>query len=296
MSQAFKIVFIRSTLIAVSSLVFSVAFAGKKENVIRWAEGNKNCQGIQVPAVVDGTFCESLAYLKAHISPLKNTTSIFKNAPVVFLGDTHPNVLIKKWLIRNLAQLKADGFTHVALEALNSESQGLIDGYSKNSALRPQVLQLIAADWGWIPEAHVQLIDAVLAAGLKLVAIDNRNELDRKGLGNDIQLRNNHMAEQLENSLQEKGAGRVIVLTGKLHSALVSDEPNISTLPGVLGNNGIQSLSFSLESGEEPVPRNITQAFFQELRQNSLAASPQGDYFLPTANSPEADAILFISR
>lgn len=283
--------------IIVCSFVFSVAWAGKKQGAIRAVADSKNCEALQVQPKFDGTFCENLRYIQPQLVTLNNPAQIFGDAEVVLLGDTHPNVLIKNWLARNLLEMKSRGFTHVALEALNSESQEILDGYLKGSVSRADMVKLVAADWGWIPEAHVKMIDAIQAAGLKAIAIDNRNELDRAGYGNDIQRRNDHMSARVESILKTPGAGRVVVLTGKLHSALVSEEAGITTIPQILEEKGISNLSFDLESTEEFAPKNLIQAFIQELKNNKLALSISGDYFLPT---PVADSavhgVVFISK
>jgi hypothetical protein len=87
------------------------------------------------------------------------------------------------------------------------------------------------------------------------------------------------------------------VLTGKLHSALFSDEAGISTLPQMLDQKGISNLSYDLESGEEPVPRNMTQAFFQELKEGNWTHSPTGDYYLPAPYAgSEVNGVIYISK
>lgn len=258
--------------------------------------GDRSCLA-KYEAKYEGTFCESLTYLRANLAPLNSVSQIFGDRSVVFLGDTHPNALIKKWIVRNLEELKASGFTHLALEALNSESQGLLENYFVQPSLRPQILKLIADDWGWIPEEHLQLIDAAHAAGLEVVAIDNRNELDRQGYGNDIQRRNLHMTANIVKALNSKGAGRVLVLTGKVHSALDSDEDRILTLPEMLDAQNVPNVSVDVETGEEPVPANITQAFLQEFRLGSLGTHDGADYYLVTPQkSIEADAVLFVGK
>lgn len=285
------------SVIVLCCLQLSLAYAGKRENTIRWVEASKDCAGIQAQPRFEGTFCENLVYLKSKISSLASVTEILGSDPVVFLGDTHPNILLKRWLARELIHLKSEGFTHVALEAINSESQEIVNTYLRNRQMRPQIVKLVSDDWGWIPKEHVDLIDAVHAAGLQILAIDNRNELERRGLGNDIHLRNIHMAEKIANILQENASARVVVLTGKIHSALVSDESSIKTVPEILKDNGISSSSFNLESGEEPVPKNITQAFLQELGKNNLPLSGSGDYFLPAPlKNSDIHGIIFISR
>ncbi|KYG64040.1 hypothetical protein AZI86_14640 [Bdellovibrio bacteriovorus] len=279
------------------SLIFSVAWAGKKQGAIRAVADTKNCDAFRGQAKFEGTFCETLRYIQPKLVPLRAPSQIFAEAQVILLGDTHPNVLIKKWLSRNLSEMKAMGFTHVALEALNSESQNILDGYGKGSVSRAQLVSLVAADWGWIPEEHVKMIDTILAAGLKVVAIDNRNELDRAGYGNDIQRRNDHMSMQLESVLSHPDAGRIVVLTGKLHSALVSEETGIATIPQILEAHGISNLTYDIESTEEFAPKNLIQAFIEELKSNKLAPSTSGDYFLPT---PVADSavhgVVFVSK
>lgn len=278
--------------IILTILIFSFSAQARKNGAIGAVREDRSCQQVVSPKV-DGSFCESWAYLKSYLSPLSNVVQILGDQPVVFLGDTHPNVLIKKWMARNLAQFKALGFTHVALEFLNSESQGALDDYLKNPRLRPQMVQLVAQDWGWIPEEHVQLIDAVHAAGFKILAIDNRNELDRRGLGNDIHLRNLHMAGHIENTLLSPDAGRVLVLTGKLHSALVSDESGIQTLPQILESQKIPSLSLNLESDEGYAAKVFMQAFLHGLQSGQWLFSPSGDYSLPTGNEA-AHGIIFV--
>lgn len=275
----------------------SFSWAARKTGAIRAVADTRNCESEKFAPKFNGRFCESLFYLRPSILPLFDPTEILGPEEVVFLGDTHPNILIKKWLARNLALLKAAGFTHVALEALNSESQPVLDKYLRKTIPRSEIVNLLAKDWGWIPEEHVRLIDAIHVAGLKIIAIDNRNELDRQGIGNDMQLRNNHMAEQIENALTEAQAGRVVVLTGKMHSALSSSEVGILTIPEILRQDGIANLSYDLESVEEYAPKNLIQAFIEELDANRLSPSPSGDYFLPTPMQDSGvHGVIFISR
>lgn len=277
--------------------VFSFPSEGKKLGAIRAAEEARNCDVQHVQPRFEGSFCESLRYIQPKLVPLKGLEQIFGSAEVVFLGDTHPNVLIKNWVARNSLQMKRLGFTHVALEALNSESQNILNDYLRGSLPRAQLVKLVGADWGWIPEAHVAMIDAIHAAGLKIIAIDNRNELDRAGFGNDIQRRNDHMSENILRALGQSGSGRVAVLTGKRHSALVSEEGGITTIPQILDTRGISNLTFDLESTEEFAPKNLIQAFIHELSKGLLSPSTSGDYFLSTPPEDSAvHGVIFISK
>lgn len=259
-------------------------------------ESVETCQGQRFPPVFGSDFCSLAEYLLQNISPLENPLRVLSSDPVVLLGDTHPNKLLKSWLARNLKSLKEAGFTHVGLEALNSESQSLLNAYRKDPSLRDQVLRLIEKDWNWIPEEHLALIDAIYESGLELVALDNRNELAKRGLGDKIQLRNEHMAEIIHSTITLPKAGRVIVLTGKVHSVLISEEPDELTLPEVLKASGISATSLDLESGEQLVPRLVTQAFRQFLNKNALPASATGDYYLPTPRGASSHGIIFITR
>lgn len=259
-------------------------------------ESLENCRGGVFAPVYGSDFCSLAAYLLQNISPLQNPVEVLSAEPVVLLGDTHPNKLLKRWLARNLGHFKSAGFTHVGLEALNSESQALIDRYKKDPSLKEEVLQLIATDWNWIPEEHLALIDAVHQSGLELVALDNRNELEKRGLADRIQLRNEHMAEIIQSTITHPRAGRMLVLTGKVHSALNSDEEGERTLPEVLNTQKIPVLSFDLESDELRVPRMMTQAFKQYLSQGMLPGSVSGDYYLPTPRGASCHGVIFITR
>lgn len=256
----------------------------------------ESCEGQVFKPLFNSDFCNLATFLLQNITPLNNPLSPLLEKPVVLLGDTHPNKLLKHWLIRNLASLKAAGFTHVGIEALNSESQDLLNKYKTDRSLRTEILKLIAADWNWIPQEHLDLIDAVYASGLELVLLDNRNELEKKGLGDKIQLRNEHMAEIIYSTLKSPQAGRIVVLTGKVHSALTDKNTGEMTLPEVLEVLDIPVQSIDLESGEQLVPPKHTQAFVQYLSKNTLPPSLSGDYYLPAPAGSVIHGIIFISK
>ena len=276
--------------------VFCSGAAGAFET--RYYTGSLNeCQGRSFAPVYGAEFCGLASYVQKNILPLGDVLNVVYSDRVVLFGDTHPHLLLKSWLIRNFAVFKDAGFTSVGFEFLNSDHQELVNRYRSDRSLKPSILKMIVDEWGWIPEAHLALLDAAFDSGFQVVALDGRLEVERKKIAESkqIQFRNEHMARLIQGQLTESPSDRMLVLTGKVHSALVSDEGEM-TLPAVLKSQGVSVLSLDLESGEALVPRLVTQAFVLSLLSGVLPASSKGDYILSVPGGTTSDGIIFITR
>lgn len=203
----------------------------------------ETARGVEVPTAPAGRedlsdfSWDTLAgYTRRHARPLDWTELMSGPEPVVYLGEAHFVAAIKKELAAHMAEIRAAGITHIALEMFGTDRQEALDRFHSDGSGREELLEVIQNDWGWVPEDYVAMLEAMAAAGVKPVAIDlsrdeklavfkRCKELGGGGCASPMyEARDHRMVDSIRRLLEEQPGARVLAFVGNDHVD-VSEQP-----------------------------------------------------------------------
>ena len=131
---------------------------------------------------------------------------------VFYLGDYHPNPAIAAEAASAMAQIKAAGITHVALE-LPDALQPALDAWMRAGERERELRRFFDEKCGpGVAARDLGLMKSVRAQGLQLVAIDQEST----GFSQDLSPRDRWMAGRLAGILRDPKA-RILVFCGANH-------------------------------------------------------------------------------
>ncbi len=175
------------------------------------------------------------------------------NKPVLFLGERHTLKSDKDELIRSLAVLKRLGLTHVAMEMFQQEHQNAVDSYFEGRLGRDKIFAIFMDFWNkrpGIPEKYMELVDAIKAQRLRLLAIDIYTSAPEYSSGEFFRRRNRNWASLIGGTIREIPDARILVYNGQSHSGynLADDSAN-----EILKNeHKVESVTLEFAGGEAP--------------------------------------------
>jgi uncharacterized iron-regulated protein len=193
------------------------------------------------------------------VRPL-SLSEIVGDERVIYFGESHWDSAPKIYLASKMRELKELGITHIILEMFNYDSQKLLDGYAAGKISDLEIINYLNANWGWIPQRHLQILNAARAAGIKTIALDKReqNVVSRyeqakaQGERPDSNLGRNekddlHMANVVAATIKASPRNRVVVLIGVSHIDFRQGIWGVQYQPGILRTvHNIASKSYSI--------------------------------------------------
>ncbi len=197
------------------------------------------------------------AYVRANARTLDWAAVVSGPERIVYLGETHGTVPLLEELGRRMADFKAAGITHLAVEMVARDRQASLDAFAAGKPDGEAALaRALREEWGWTPEAYLELLRAARDAGLKLAALDLPYEVrhaisarcdrgaDPKGycrLKDEFcEGRDCEMSGRLARLLDADPKARVLVLAGEMHVLASSQPEHLRRL------NGVASRSFAI--------------------------------------------------
>jgi hypothetical protein len=167
----------------------------------------------------------SLAHIKEalhHRLPSVDYAQIFSpDKRVVFFGERHDDLTQKDEIISRLGQLKQkEGLTHVALEMLNDADRPYVKEYFAGTGSRQIVLDRLKARWSaypGAPEKYMEVIDAVKAARLQPIALDESGSFSDDHTDSPFRNRNERWATRLSDVLKSDKVATILVYSGRDH-------------------------------------------------------------------------------
>jgi hypothetical protein len=205
---------------------------------------------------------EQIAALKKFKSPVDYKQLLDNGARIALFGETHPVNESRDELINNMADFKKLGFTHIALEALPSNRQQLVDDYHAGKATREQVLKALEDDWGWNPESYMKMIDSAKALGLKTICLDvkipqeQRDKWNKDGqYSRESEVREAQWAKIMAEQLAKDPKARIVALAGKGHTGI--DETKDKYLTSLLSKAGLKTTVIELAGESQRGLKNL---------------------------------------
>lgn len=189
------------------------------------------------------------------------------SAPVIYLGEWHPNAGIKRELRAHLADLKAAGVTHLALEMFADDEQPRLDDYCSRKSCDDDVLASLRTQWGWkddhVDEEYLELVREARDAGFALVALDLPRREDwaqrEKNVKNSdswkewkshnrnlLSVRDGRMARNIARVFEKDPKARVFAYVGAYHAQLTNQ-------PAHLEQYHIDAKSYVLMNDDDPM-------------------------------------------
>ncbi len=180
-------------------------------------------------------------------------SNLLQGESVLIFGETYLSVDNRFELMAALPALKNLGFTRLALEAMPSSRQSLVNEYKQGRVPRQEIKAAIKSIWGHSPESYMQLIDAALDQGIEVVFLDcdyervdlhadNWQELEKQARDR----REKHWLNVLTRQLEQHPGARMLVLVGSDHIS-----PQAATMPlqSRLRQSGIAAASIAIAGG-----------------------------------------------
>ncbi len=190
------------------------------------------------------------------VKPFVNTPPLSSAAQLVdnnfIVGEAHSDTSPKKFLMDNMAALKANGFTTLYLEHLFYDHQKDLDNYFATgvfSARLDQQLKTLDVLKGrfhhqdyehWQTYNFTALLKCARAAGIRVVGIDVSHVYENQNMGvNDEQLddiytvripRMNYMAYHIIQREQAAAKGKWCALIGNMHVQTQKNTPGVADL------------------------------------------------------------------
>jgi hypothetical protein len=178
---------------------------------------------------------------------------------VVYFGDVHGSVAIKRELAAAMPDFADAGAVVLAVEMLHVSDQPLLNAYGTDPAARAAVGKRIADHWRAPAETYLALLDAAKAAGLELVALNPDSTGGEKddsyspdGAG-EKSARNARMAAQLAALARRHLGHRVLVFIG-------ADHARAGAQPAQLKEDGIASRSYAFVAPGTDAARLLSTA------------------------------------
>jgi hypothetical protein len=194
----------------------------------------------------DGPFCQAA---KGFRDPSLNFSDLpwsDLQAQVLFFGERHFDQEIKYYLRDNLENLKKLGITTIGFEMLNSKNQPVVDAYMNGETDMQPLKTAFEKDWAYESAGYFALIEAAKAAGLRVLALDDREGAKDIPLFFDqLRARDAHMAANIDREISQSPNRKVAVLSGRLHAVEnFSIEGLTESMPSLLRKSyGISSIS-----------------------------------------------------
>ncbi len=179
-----------------------------------------------------GSAKELRTFIEREHQPVDYGLMIKPTTRVLAMGEIHTREIAKTELSNSLEELKALGFTHLAMEMLDSSMQEVIDNYQKSGGGKNIIVEQLER-YGWSAAAASLYLDAVDQAtkvGLKVVGIHRplspAEEVmnlfltgDKYGrVPRDLLERDPWMANVVHRVLDENPQNKIVVYAGQMHT------------------------------------------------------------------------------
>lgn len=143
-----------------------------------------------------------------------NLAKAIGGSDVLLIGDDHPQLEIKTFLIRQIEALHALGFRCLAIEMLPSRFQPALERWNEadQSKIRGHLSQFWGEKGRGVPESLFELIATAKREGLMVIALDPDEvpSMDREDV-------NPHWAQCVQRCRIGKGGSKMIVFGGSSH-------------------------------------------------------------------------------
>ena len=185
---------------------------------------------------------------RAEFCPTDWSKIVTPATEVLVLGESHPRENAKGLIIGVLSKLKAQGFTHLAMEVLGADIQTDVDDYLETGRKREKLEEYICKHYCWSPNAvelYLKMIDQAKKLGIRVVGIDSPNSN-----------KDPEMAAEVDHLFSHQGQDvRVIAYVGSNHAKKLP-----GAMAGILTAGGRQVISVRICGGSS-IEDSLTDSY-----------------------------------
>lgn len=231
-------------------------------NTFSEKQGLKKASDCLAKNALDNPQCDLVRYIQAHHD---NSTSLAKvfTKQVVYVGERHITDQAKKILSINLKSLKEAGYSTLAMEMWNISSQNFIDQFL-NELVAPSVFEkMFHEQWAYDSAPYMDLMTTAKREGFKIIALDIRDQIDKSKkytFSEELNTRDESMAETLSQYLKSNPKDKIIVFCGKLHaySHLTTDGLQKSQIEWLSQKTNIRAQSVIVVDSKDTSPLSFS--------------------------------------
>lgn len=139
-------------------------------------------------------------------------------ADFLFFGEVHIHSEIAYEMAALLPELRASGYTTLALEMFNESSQPDLDRYLEGTISLDEMVQILSEQWSYQNSGYAELLRVAKEQGFHIVALDHREEIDHPHMSSELELRDEAMVEVILRRKWRFPEEKWIVYSGKLHA------------------------------------------------------------------------------
>ncbi len=227
------------------------------------------------PKVLD--FRDSPEKFAAVLNDNKQTPDIgafaTKEKPVVFLGEEHTDATSQNFIAGQAEKMKAAGITHFGVE-MPSQWQPMLDKWAAgDNDARAEFKDALTKGtdeqrYPGLPERYVNMIDSMIKAGIKPVALDvpHKSPLSPEGYTD----RNKHTTDIIGGIIKDNPDARIVALGGSNHSGRSAIGESLDTQ--LKNNHGIESTVIHTSGGDQT--QRYSRLSFNEANEKNDGSRP----------------------
>ncbi len=224
-------------------------------------QGTKRAKECMEKPELNSALCDLVRHIEKNIDSSTPLSELF-TARVAYVGEIHITSQAKVVMIENIKALKAAGYTTLAMEMWNSSAQDTLDNFIKNLTDPTTFETTFHNQWSYNSAPYIEMMNAARDVGVKIIAIDVRDKVDKKQaytFAQELEWRDEKMAENLSVYLNNNPEEKVIVFCGQLHAYthLTQDNTQSSQIQYLKAKTGIQAQSFIVVGSTDTSPWNF---------------------------------------
>jgi Haem-binding uptake, Tiki superfamily, ChaN len=177
----------------------------------------KKCKKDEPPVWAPAT-CPIAAYILTHAKAATAEAILASPARLVYFGETHTSQGSKHFLRGLLPELKARGYSVLAMEMFNISQQTVLDDFFAGRAPLDDVRVALQSAWSHESQGYLDLIAAAKTLGIRVLALDDRSRVPNYPQVENIRLRDLIMAQRLADALTADPSLKIFAFTGALHA------------------------------------------------------------------------------
>jgi hypothetical protein len=175
------------------------------------------CKGDELP-IWEPETCHLKAYLDLYARPINASDILGDDAQVIYFGETHLSQGSKRVLKDLLPALKLRGFSVLAMEMFNASQQTVLDDFFSDRVELAELENELRSEWGYKSSGYIELIAAAKNIGIRVLALDYRDQAPKQNLVDNIRYRDTLMAKRIADEIKADPTVKIFALTGSLHA------------------------------------------------------------------------------
>ncbi|MCF8060008.1 MAG: ChaN family lipoprotein [Bacteriovoracaceae bacterium] len=160
--------------------------------------------------------CSMYKSSKVAVGDLTYALGQLESEQVVIVGEQH-TYQKNQFEMAKAIEIN-NGFDVLALEMFNFKSQQSVDDFIEGRISLEELEVVFSRDWRYNLDGYLKMIVAAKEAGMKILALDDRESFKEEPFSDELRLRDQVMGNHLSKYLTKNPGDRILFYTGKLHA------------------------------------------------------------------------------